>query len=68
MHNFFLLLKLIQNRDISAGAWMNVVNPDLYYFFLFSTFLYLSFAVVLGGTCTRSVLQTDYMISEKVQL
>ena len=32
----------------------------------FSTFLYLAFAVVLGATCTRDVLQNDYMIAEKV--
>ncbi|XP_064652024.1 solute carrier family 12 member 8-like isoform X2 [Lineus longissimus] len=31
-----------------------------------STFLYLAFAVVLGATCERVNLQTDYMITEKV--
>lgn len=31
-----------------------------------STFLYMSFALVLGATCIRPVLQDDYMIAEKV--
>lgn len=33
-----------------------------------STFLYLSIALVLGATCNRFELQTDYMISEKVSV
>ncbi|WAR17155.1 S12A8-like protein [Mya arenaria] len=31
-----------------------------------SLFLYISFTLVIGSTCTRSALQNDYMISEKV--
>ncbi|KAL3889646.1 hypothetical protein ACJMK2_001981 [Sinanodonta woodiana] len=34
----------------------------------FSTFLYVSFALVLGATCVRHSLQTDYMIAEKVSI
>ncbi|CAD5110686.1 DgyrCDS61 [Dimorphilus gyrociliatus] len=33
-----------------------------------SSFLYLAFSVVLGATCLRDVLQTDYMIAEKVSV
>ena len=47
MHIFFHLLKLIQNRGISAGAWMNVVNPDLYYFF---SFQYIFIFIVCRGS------------------
>ncbi|XP_052224704.1 solute carrier family 12 member 8-like [Dreissena polymorpha] len=32
------------------------------------TMLYICMAMVLGATCTRSYLQTDYMISEKVSI
>ena len=32
-----------------------------------STFLYMAFVLVLGATCVRDVLQTDYMIAEKVR-
>ena len=34
---------------------------------VYSTLLYLVFAIVLGATCTREALQTDYLIAEKVR-
>ncbi|XP_074656364.1 solute carrier family 12 member 8-like isoform X2 [Tubulanus polymorphus] len=33
-----------------------------------STFLYLSFTVVLGSVCGKAYLQTDYMIAQKVAI
>lgn len=34
--------------------------------FIFRTFLYLVFVLVLGSTCERTALLTDYMIAAKV--
>ena len=46
----------------------NIVSCDLMHRLLdCSTLLYLLFALVLGATCTRDVLQTDYLIAEKVR-
>jgi hypothetical protein len=42
---------------------VNLIGSDLV---TSSTFLYLVFAVVLGATCVRADLQTDYLIAEKV--
>jgi len=33
-----------------------------------SSFLYLVFALILGATCEKQALHTDYMIAEKVEL
>ncbi len=58
----------------TANLWAPLENRPAHPLFqlvlllhIFSTCLYLAFAVVLGATCTREVLQTDYMIAEKVR-
>ena len=49
------------NYSDSAEQSWNVFNV------VCSSFLYLVFALILGSTCVRPALQSDYMIAEKVK-
>jgi hypothetical protein len=42
------------------------IKCSLLYLFIFRTFLYLVFVLVLGSTCERATLLTDFMIAAKV--
>jgi len=51
---------LVYRCDYFGDNWLSDVSATC------SSFLYLVFALILGATCKRQALHSDYMIAEKV--